>query len=217
MTKESAAATVFALGAAALLGVLASPATAAEGPGLAPARGRFLVAQRDLADPNFSETVVLLTEVDETGAMGLIVNWPTAAPLAKLIPQVDGIEERADTVFVGGPVSRQVMLMLVRSEEDLPEARRVFADVHLSTSRDLLQQVVSGAVETAAMRLYSGYAGWAPGQLDFELEAGGWRVLPGDAELVFAEDPDSVWPELTRRGEAQWTWRRSAAAARPAP
>ena len=217
MLKETAAATVFALGVTAVFALVPTTAPAAEGPRLAPAKGRFLVAQRDLRDPNFRETVIVLTEYDDSGAMGLIVNWPTAAPAAELIPQIEGIAEWADTIYVGGPVSRQVMLMLVRSEEDLAGAQRVFADVHLSTSRELLQRVVAGEVETADMRLYSGYAGWAPGQLDFELEAGGWRVVPGDPDLVFADDPDGVWDELMRRGEVQWTWRLGAGRPVPAP
>lgn len=210
MLKETAAATVLSLGVATLI-------LAAGGPELGPAKGRFLVAERQLNDPNFRETVVLLTDYSEDGAMGLIVNWPTAAPAAELIPQIDGITERADTIFVGGPVSRQVMLMLVRSESDLPQAERVFADVHLSTSRTLLQQVILRDIETLDLRLYSGYAGWSPGQLDLELAAGGWRVLPGDADLVFASDPDRVWSELMRRGDVQWTSRGSGAVARPAP
>lgn len=200
------AAAVLSLGAAAL--------SAADGPAMAPARGRFLVAGPELRDPNFSATVVLLTEYGDEGAMGLIVNWPTAAPAAELLPEIAGLAERDDTIFVGGPVARQVMLMLIRSAQELPQAERIFADVHLATSPDLLQQVLSGEVETAGLRLYSGHAGWAAGQLDLELAAGGWRVLPGEADLVFSDDPDRVWPELIRRGEVQWTWRRPAAAAR---
>ena len=209
MLKETAAAAVFSLGAATVF--------AAGGPDLQPAKGRFLVAERDLRDPNFSETVVLLTEYGADGAMGLIVNWPTAAPVAELIPQMEGIGGWTDTVFGGGPVARQVMLMLLRSEGDLPEAERVFADVHMSTSSELLRQVIAGEIEPADVRLYSGHAGWSPGQLDMELEAGGWRVVPADAELVFATDPEGVWPELIKRGDVRWTWRRSAASARPAP
>ncbi len=204
------AATVLSLGGSVVI-------AAAAGPELGPAKGRFLVAERDLHDPNFSETVVLLAEYGDDGAMGVIVNWPTAAPAAELIPQIDGIAERADTIFVGGPVSRQVMLMLVRSEHELPQAERVFADIHLSTSRDLLQRVVSREIQVGDFRLYSGYAGWSPGQLDLELEAGGWRVLPGDAELVFAADPDRVWQELMRRGEVRWTSRSPGPVARAAP
>ncbi len=209
MLKQTAAATV--------LWLIATAVIAAGGLPTEPAKGRFLVAERDLNDPNFSQTVVLLTEYGDDGALGVIVNWPTAAPAAELIPQIDGIAERSDTIFVGGPVSRQVMLMLLRSESELPDAERIFADVHLSTSRELLQRVVSREVETTDLRLYSGYAGWSPGQLDLEVEAGGWRVVPADAELVFAADPDDVWPELIRRGEVRWTWRPPAAVARPAP
>ena len=210
MLKETVAATVLSLGGAAVI-------AAADGPELGPAKGRFLVAERDLHDPNFSETVVLLAEYGDDGAMGVIVNWPTAAPAAELIPQIDGIAERADTIFVGGPVSRQVMLMLVRSEHELPQAERVFADIHLSTSRDLLQRVVSRELQVGDFRLYSGYAGWSPGQLERELAAGGWRVLPAEAELVFAADPDRVWSELMRRRDVQWTRQETAAASGLAP
>jgi putative transcriptional regulator len=182
--RKTGVATVLALGAAA--------AIAAGAPGLGPAKGRFLVAERDLSDPNFSETVVLLTEVGDDGAMGVIINWPTRAPAADLLPEIDGIGERIDTIFVG-------------SERELPEAARIFADVYLSSSLDLLQRVIAGEIEIADLRLYSGYAGWAAGQLEFELAAGGWRVLPAEAELVFAGDPDRVWPELIRRGDVRWT------------
>lgn len=208
MFRTTAVTAVIALGFAA---VFASASAALE-----PAKGRFLVAERDLHDPNFRETVVLLTAYGEEGAMGVIVNWPTAAPAAELVPQIEGLGERVDTIFVGGPVSRQVMLMLVRAEGELPLAERIFADVYLSSSLELLQQLVGRQVEAAGLRLYSGYAGWAPGQLDLELAAGGWRVVPADAELVFAVEPEDVWPELMRRGEVRWTRHAAPLAAGPA-
>ncbi len=200
-----------------LASTLGAGAATATGPGLQPAKGRFLIAERDLRDPNFAETVVLLTAYDEAGAMGLIVNWPTAAPAAELIPEVEGIERRSDTVYVGGPVARQLLLMLVRSETDLEQAERVFGDVHLSTSSELLRRLVSGQVEVSEFRLYSGYAGWAAGQLDRELAVGGWKVLPAESDLVFGDDPDSVWPLLIERGDVKWTQRLDTAALAPAP
>ena len=106
--------------------------------------------------------------------------------------------------------------VLVRSEREVDGAERIFGDVHLSASRELLRRVLAGEVGTVAMRLYSGYAGWAPGQLESELEAGGWRVLPGDSDLVFADDPDAVWDELMRRSEVQWA-RRAVAGVGRAP
>lgn len=183
---------------------------------LQPAKGRFLVAERDLRDPNFSETVVLLTHYGEGGAMGLIVNWPTAAPAAELLPHVGGIAGLSDTIFVGGPVARQVLLMLLRSQGELEGAEHVFADVHLGTSRELLERVASGEQAVEEFRLYSGHAGWAPGQLELELAAGGWRVLPGEPGLVFDADPERVWSELMKRGEVQWTRRGGAAGERAA-
>lgn len=205
--------------ASALVGLIVALAatTSVQGGDRSPATGRFLVAERQLDDPNFVETVVLLVDYDSDGAMGLIVNWPTEAPVGMLLPDLEGIERRADTVWVGGPVSRQLMMMLMRSEEDLPGAERVFADVHFSSSRELLERLAAGAVEVGAVRLYSGYAGWAPGQLEMELAVGGWRVLPGDSELIFDTDPDAIWSRLMARDEIEWTGRPGPATGTLAP
>ncbi len=198
-----------------LLAVAAVPAAGSAE--LAPARGRFLVAERGLDDPNFAETVVLLVDYDASGAMGLIVNWPTAAPAAELLPEIDGIAERAGMVWVGGPVERRLVLMLMRSEAELPQAEQILAGVHLSTSNELLRQVTSGELEVGELRLYSGYAGWAPGQLDLELAVGGWRVVPAEADLVFHPDPDRLWSVLMERAGVQWTWRSTPGGVPAAP
>ena len=80
-----------------------------------PARGKFLVASRNLIDPRFQETVVLLIDYNAEGAAGLIINRPTKMPLAEVLPSVPGLKERADVVYYGGPVEGHQMLMLIRS------------------------------------------------------------------------------------------------------
>lgn len=161
-----------------------------------PAKGMFLVAGRDLKDPNFARTVVLLVGYGEEGAVGVIVNRPSTARLPDLLPEVEAADE-LPPVYLGGPVAPAQMLMLVRSSSQPEEADAVFEDIYVSSSRTLLERLASEG--GADLRVYAGYAGWAPGQLDWEIERGGWWLIPADAESIFDRDPDDVWPQLIRR------------------
>ncbi len=164
-----------------------------------PARGMFLVADRQLSDPNFARSVVLLVDYGEHGAAGLIVNRRTEALLADLLPDLEGAADVAGRVFLGGPVSPEGVLVLLRAEETPEAARPVFDDVHVTSSREILErQVESGGT----FRGFAGHAGWAPGQLDWELRQGGWFLLPADVETVFDEEPEDVWRKLIRRADS---------------
>jgi putative transcriptional regulator len=172
-----------------------------------PGKGKFLVARRQLIDPNFNQTVVLLVEHSEEGALGLVINRPTEVKLSDVL-EIDGAARLVEPVYSGGPVAHGRMLMLLRAPETPEGAQPVFEDVHSSGSRELLERLVTqqGAVEH--FRVYAGHAGWAPGQLEAEIERGGWHVAPADSDLVFSMAPENVWPELNRRAAARWTRRR---------
>lgn len=170
-----------------------------------PARGKFLIAGPEMRDPNFSETVVLLLEYDETGALGLIINWPTEMPADRVLPDVEGLAESPHQVFIGGPVQRGQITLLVQADEAPGDARHVFADIYFSGSGDLLRRLASETDSDKQFRLYLGFAGWGAGQLDAELARGGWRVLPGEAPIVFDPSPESVWSELVERSTVHWT------------
>jgi len=167
------------------------------------ASGHFLVASQKLMDPNFSETVVLLVEYGQHGAMGVIINRPTEVKLATVLPDMQGVQKREDTVFIGGPVARSHMLLLIRSGGPLQEAQQVFGDVYISGSRAALQRLIDKAKAKERVRVYAGHAGWGPGQLDHEVARGDWLVLPADADNVFDKAPADIWLELLRRGEVQ--------------
>jgi putative transcriptional regulator len=158
-----------------------------------------------MRDPNFSETVVLLLEYDETGALGLIINWPTEMPADHVLPDVEGLAESPHQVFIGGPVQRGQITLLVQADEAPGDARHVFADIYFSGSGDLLRRLASETDSDKQFRLYLGFAGWGAGQLDAELARGGWRVLPGEAPIVFDPSPESVWSELVERSAVHWT------------
>ena len=205
-----AAALALSVAAAAQGDARARPAAAAPDarpPSYGPGRGMFLVASRTLVDPNFSESVVLLLEYDAKGALGLIVNRPTQVPLTELLPEVAELRERADTVYVGGPVSKDRIVLLMRSHRHPRGSGRVFADTYVSSSIDTLKHVVAMSAEDMTFHAYVGYAGWGPGQLDRELERGDWHLSPAEEALVFDRAAEEIWPELIRKSAGHWVGR----------
>lgn len=169
--------------------------------------GKFLVANRDLGDPNFAETVVLLLHYDEEeGAMGLIVNRQTKLPISRALKPLKEAQNHSDPVYLGGPVDRTSIQSLLRSPTKLDEADHVFADVYAISSERLLQNALNAGTGASAFRVYLGYAGWGPGQLEREVEAGGWWVFRGDARNVFDAHPDTLWTRLIEKTELQIAW-----------
>lgn len=193
-----------------LAAVCEAPAQSVE---LAP--GTFLVASRDLSDPNFSETVILLLRYDEEqGAMGLIVNRRSDLPLSRVFEEVKPAKERKDMAYQGGPVEQGNVLALLKSSAKLDQDQRVFAGVYLISTKELLEKTLADKAEPNVFHVYLGYAGWGPGQLEHEVELGAWHLMAPDAASVFDADPDSVWPRLIRRTELRiaslglgaWDW-----------
>lgn len=162
-------------------------------------KGKFLVATEQMKDPRFSETVVLLIDYGVQGAVGLIINRPTHLRLSAALPGVSGLDKHPDTVYFGGPVETGRMLLLIRSKRRLEESQNVFGDIYVSSSLNALKRILSDKDPGEDFRIYAGYAGWAPGQLDQEASLGGWRVLEADAEAVFDKKPSEVWPRLTNK------------------
>ena len=168
------------------------------------AKGKFLVASRRLGDPNFSETVVLLIEYGPEGAVGLVINRPSNVKLSTVFPDVKELKQRKDTIYVGGPVAVNQMLMLIRSTQAPAASVPVVENVYISSSWTVLEHLIKNANAEQRFRLFSGYAGWAPNQLDFERTRGDWHVLEADADNVFTHDPRPLWQELIRRANVKW-------------
>src|SRR5208282_326289 len=168
------------------------------------ALGRLLVASRDLGDPNFAKTVILLVRYDEDkGAVGLVLNKRTDVPISRAFQDMKEASGRNDPVYIGGPVELNSVLALLKSATKPDGANRVFGDVYLISNKDLLAQTLASRAEATAFHTYIGYAGWGSGQLEHEVELGAWHVMPADVGTVFQADPDSVWERLIRRTEAQ--------------
>ncbi|BDU77403.1 YqgE/AlgH family protein [Mesoterricola sediminis] len=153
----------------------------------------LLVASPLLLDPNFLHSVVLLVEHDENGAMGVILNRPLPVTLQQICQEsrlaFDGDPEA--TAWRGGPVDPQRGVILVRG--GLPEAEDTVLDFtdFISYRKDLLESLL--IEPKASFRLFLGYAGWGPGQLDQELQEGAWARVPLNPDWLMAEDPQELW------------------------
>lgn len=173
--------------------VVAALLPAAVAADLLPARGTLLVATDVVQGQLFANTVVLLLHSDETGAFGLVVNRPTDVQPSEVLGDDDAIADYRGTLFWGGPVQMDSLRALLLTDSPPGEAEQISESVYLVSYEDAIE---AGPADTSRLRLFIGYAGWAPGQLENELARGSWRVLPASSELIFAEDPRTLWNRL---------------------
>ena len=161
--------------------------------------GMLLVAVPHMLDPNFFRAVVLVCEHNEDGALGLIINRPTRADVNDYLPGWAHLVAEPAVVFEGGPVDREVAIGLALAPEEQPA-------VAWSAVIDGVGLLDLGSDPTVAtkverLRVFSGYSGWGAGQLEAEIEAGGWFVLAARAEDAFAEEAEELWwLTLVRQG-----------------
>lgn len=159
-------------------------------------KGIFLVAAPRLRDPNFRQSVVLLCEHGPEGALGVIVNRPTAMSISEALPQVPIMEGEGHVLYAGGPVQTNQVMLLYRGEQ-LPEnSHHVFDGVCLGGDVGVVERILTGIGKGGAFRAYLGYSGWGPGQLEAEMKTGSWITLPADSTIVFEKDPGLVWQEI---------------------
>jgi putative transcriptional regulator len=194
-----------------LVGLPALPAAAAE----RDASGIFLVAKREMRDPRFRESVVLVTLPGEGGPVGVIINKPLEHRLAEVFPGHAKLKDRKDVLYFGGPVAPEGLVVLLRAEQAPPNALRVLKDVYFVTDRDAVERLLEREDPMQGLRVYAGYAGWAPGQLQNELARGDWHVAPADAGTVFEKPSRGIWPELEQRATTKHTNSRESERARP--
>jgi len=150
--------------------------------------GSFLIARPVLEDPNFRHTVVLLLQHGADGAFGLVVNRPAKS---KGLPF---------PVFKGGPCGSQGMLLLhghadwVDKSDD--EAKSIAPGIFIGDAACLEKVSEGKAAEDVRFRLYTGYAGWGPKQLESELASGAWAMVQATAELLFETPVTDLWQQL---------------------
>jgi len=165
-----------------------------------PPNGIFLVAKPTLADPNFARTVVLVTQAEDASTVGVIINRPSTLKLSQFLSQEFETRNYADPVYFGGPVMRQAIVAVYRSET-VPAAAafHVLKNIYMTMHADNLKLLL--ATPGARYRVYAGFSGWAPRQLESEFVREGWYVLPADEATVFRKNSAGLWEELVERAE----------------
>ncbi len=176
------------------------------------APGHLLVATPALRDPNFFRTVVLMVDIDDEGAVGVVLNRPGELGVGEVLePWEDGVAA-PPVLFEGGPVRTEAALAvgLLRDVGDVPVG---FHAIHgrlglldLDTPPELVEGSLSG------LRIFAGYAGWGAEQLADEIAEGSWFVVPARREDVFRPSVESLWSDVLRRqpGELAWQSTRPA-------
>jgi len=158
--------------------------------------GKLIVATPTMLDPNFDRTVLFIVEHTDQGALGLVLNRPTAAAVADHVAPWAPLTAPPSMVFVGGPVANEIAIGLAQDPGEPPES---WTEALPGIGIIDLSQPPEHYGSVARVRVFSGYAGWDATQLDFELSTGSWVVLPADAAAVYTATPDDLWREVLAR------------------
>jgi putative transcriptional regulator len=158
-------------------------------------RGQLLVAGPALVDPNFWRTVVLVGEHSEEGALGVVLNRASETPVSEAVPELAELADDIGAVHVGGPVQPSAIVVLADFIDPERASTLVLDSVGFLPSE--IDPETLGELRQA--RVFVGYAGWGPGQLDGELEEGSWIVEPALRDDVFTDDPEGLWSTVLRR------------------
>ncbi|SRR5579875_475669 len=163
----------------------------------------FLVAQPDLEDPLFSQSVVLMLPPTGTDlVVGLIINKPTTVKLADLFPNDAALKQNPATAYFGGPVDITAPLMLIHAHRAPDDAVPLLTDIYLDLKARSMLEVLKDSKSLPSMRLYLGRAQWTRNQLHDEMLENSWYKVPSDPQDVFSADPDTVWRNLVARAQA---------------
>jgi putative transcriptional regulator len=162
----------------------------------------FLVATRELQDPLFFHSVILMVPSTEPPFVaGLIINTPAKMRVRDMFPQLSGLQRPDETTYMGGPVETEELSAIFRASSAQSSATRVFDDVYVATGRDAIAAVLKDPRITE-LRVISGKAQWLHDQLMGEVMAGAWYVIPAKADLIFS-DPKDLWSTLVKGGDLQ--------------
>ena len=162
-------------------------------------RGRFLIAGKNLRDPNFYQSVVLIVEHGDGGAMGVVVNRPSGTTVAQALKNHFELPDSGEMVYVGGPVERNALFILHNADDldtsESPVLDGVFVGSNPETFENIVKRSAEGD-EALKFRVYLGCAGWGPDQLEGELARNDWLVHPAALRYVFHPDPYNVWNQV---------------------
>jgi len=187
---------LLAAGLLALLLVSGSPPLAS---GAAPPKSKTLtsiviVAQDAVADPNFGGSIVVVMNNLGPAPVGIIINRPMPLSVARLFPKLKHLAQVSDKVYYGGPVEFGTVWYLFRAKTAPASAIRVCDGVYVGSDDKLLLKLLGRAKPMEGLRIFIGHAGWAPGQLEAEIQGGAWTPRRADAASIFDAKPLLPWP-----------------------
>lgn len=163
-----------------------------------PAAGVLLVAKPDMPDPRFQHSVILLLSHDQDGTVGVIINRPTRFTLKQALPDMPSSNA---TLYLGGPVELQRILLLARGQPPAGDTHTVAGDIYWSTDAKVLKALLGKSSAAQQLRVFAGYAGWAAGQLQREIRRGSWRLFEATPDVIFSDDPNSLWDHFNQAPE----------------
>lgn len=180
-------------------------------PGTAITKGRLLVATPVLDDPNFARTVIYVVEHHDEGALGLVLNRPSGEELGDPLDRWVDVQSDPPQVFSGGPVEPDALIALARTKQpatppDESEDSYLAPLSDTIASADLAADPALVAANIAELRVFRGYAGWSPGQLELEIGTGSWVVVDSTESDIFTDDPDQLWRRVLRRQPGRLGW-----------
>jgi putative transcriptional regulator len=159
--------------------------------------GKLLVSEPFMQDPYFKRAVILLTEHNEKGSFGLIINKPIPMYLNEALENAPAFDSR---LSLGGPVQKETLHYLHQLGDIIPNSTEVMDGVFwggdFETIKDLIK---SGQIQPGDIRLFVGYSGWAEGQLDSEMKSKSWIVAKTDKKQLFNEKSENLWTSVLER------------------
>ena len=165
--------------------------------------GSLLVSSPELADPNFSHSVVLVLRHDDNGAIGVVINRVTSLAPAKVFPELaDTLGNYQGKLYRGGPLAPSRMLFLVRGlAAATVNGPEILDTVFLAAHPDSLPEILRLTTGPDEFRMFAGHAEWMTGQLESEVKHGAWRIVPASADVVFSDKPTKLWEQLSTRAD----------------
>ena len=164
-----------------------------------PAKGRFLVATPRLNGSVFEQSVILLIDYSLVGATGLIINKLSAVTASEAFPDIRELADYRGNINLGGPIKIRHFLFLIRSGNRPLESKEILQDLYFSASMNTLKESANRKEKGVKFRMYFGYSGWSPGQLEREIRRGSWYVMEGEQDVVFSEKTSLIWQNLIRK------------------
>lgn len=164
-----------------------------------PRAGSLLIASAELEGSTFARALVLLLDVDDSGALGVILNRPSGVPVAGLLADWSALVSAPPVLYSGGPVEPEGALGVAVLPPGRPEGPEPGAAFRATFGRTGVVDLDAPWDGYAAVRIYAGYSGWGEGQLEAEIAEGAWYVVPSAPEDPWEPDPERLWRRVLRR------------------